>query len=190
MKTFEQASIVLWLTEAMRQRGSWTGETHIQKATYFLQHLLQLPTDFEFVLYKHGPFSFDLRATLTFMEAEDLVHWQPRSYPYGPSLQPGPDSYFLRRHYGEFVRGYEPQIEFIAETLASKDVKDLERLATALYVTLENNPTERSARLSALKPHVSIDEARKAVEELDSISADAIGRGLTTALSRYSLAAG
>src|SRR4051794_16995837 len=115
MKTFEQASIVLRLSEALRQRGSWTGETHIQKATYFLQELLQLPTGFEFVLYKHGPFSFDLRATLTFMEAEDLVCWQPRPYPYGPSLQLGPDHDYLRRHFGHFVRGFERQIDFVAE---------------------------------------------------------------------------
>ena len=85
MKTFEQARVVFRLSEALKARGSWAEETHIQKAMYFLQELLGVPTGFEFILYKHGPFSFDLRATLTFMEAEDLIAWQPRN-PYGPSL--------------------------------------------------------------------------------------------------------
>jgi hypothetical protein len=190
MKTFEQAAIVLRLSEAMRKRGSWTGETHIQKAMYFLQHLLQVPTEFEFVLYKHGPFSFDLRATLTFMESEDLVRWRPRSYPYGPSLEAGADHDFLRRHYGTFILVYEPKIEFMADRLASKDVKDLERLATALYVTLEGNSDDRAARLNTLKPHVAIQDARMAVAELDSLVEEATLTGLTRTSSSRSLAAG
>lgn len=190
MKTFEQAGIVLRLSEALRQGGSWTGETHIQKAAYFLQHLLDVPTGFEFVLYKHGPFSFDLRATLTFMEAEDLVRWQPRSFPYGPSLQPGPDHDYLRRHCGGFVAAYEPRINFLAERLASRDVKDLERLATALFVTLGNDRLEdRAARLNFLKPHVQMEEARMAVEHLDEIVAEASGRGYGNMSTRRYLVA-
>ena len=72
----------------------------------------------------------------------------------------------------------------MAEQLASRDVKDLERLATALYITLEGGePGGRAARLNALKPHVRLEDAAKAVEELDAVVADAIHLGLGTALS-------
>ena len=43
MNPFEQASVVLSLAESLRKRGSWTGETHVQKAMYFLQELLKFP---------------------------------------------------------------------------------------------------------------------------------------------------
>jgi hypothetical protein len=61
MERLQRASILLTLNEELRRAGSWAGETHMQKATYFLQELTRIPLEFDFVLYKHGPFSFDLR---------------------------------------------------------------------------------------------------------------------------------
>ena len=36
-----------------------------QKAVYFLQEIFDVPTGIEYILYKHGPYSFDLTADLT-----------------------------------------------------------------------------------------------------------------------------
>ena len=100
------------------------------------------------------------------------------------------DHDYLDRHFGDFVAGYASQIDFVADRLASKDVKDLERLATALYVTLEGaQPRERAARLNTLKPHVSLEEARIAVEQLDVLADEAVRLGLSTALPFRALAA-
>src|SRR5437773_6101487 len=82
----KKTAIVAALTHRLRSRGSWCGETHIQKATYFLQELLQVHTGFEFILYKHGPFSFDLRDTITEMRADGVLEIHQQPYPYGPSL--------------------------------------------------------------------------------------------------------
>jgi hypothetical protein len=49
--------VLLSLLETMGARGSWCGETHVQKCTYFLQEALDVPLGLSFVLYKHGPFS-------------------------------------------------------------------------------------------------------------------------------------
>ena len=57
--------VITRLIETLRERGSWCGETHVQKAAFFLQELMEVPTRFHFILYKHGPFSFDLRDELT-----------------------------------------------------------------------------------------------------------------------------
>jgi hypothetical protein len=170
MKPFEQAAIVFRLAEALKERGSWAGETHIQKSVYFLQELLSVPTGFEFVLYKHGPFSFDLRATLTFMEAEDLIAWQPRN-PYGPSLVRGCDASYLDKRFGNVPERYIGQINFVAERLADKSVKELERLATALYVTRDPNTESafRAQRIVALKPHIAFAEANAAVQTIDEL---------------------
>ena len=98
-------------------------------------------------------------------------------------VQPGPDHDYLQRHYSDFLNGYQRQIEFVADCLASRDVKDLERLATALYITLEGGPpAERPTKLNALKPHVHIEDATKAVQELDAVVAFATKAGFATAL--------
>jgi hypothetical protein len=63
------------------------------------------------------------------------------------------------------------------EKLGNKGVVDLERLATALFVTRRAEPgasvDERSTRLTALKPHISAESARTAVEEVDRIIEEA-----------------
>jgi hypothetical protein len=170
METFEQATVVFRLAEALKARGSWAGETHIQKAVYFLQELLGVPTGFEFILYKHGPFSFDLRATLTFMEAEDLIAWQPRN-PYGPTLVRGTDASYLDQKFGYVANRYIERINFVAEHFADKSVKELEKLATALYVTKDRNIARilRPQQIVALKPHIPIAEANAAVQAIDEL---------------------
>ena len=61
MKLLKRNVMVLTLARKIRNRGSWCGETHLQKAVYLLQDLAGVETGLEFVLYKHGPFSFGLR---------------------------------------------------------------------------------------------------------------------------------
>lgn len=77
MDRFEQAAILTELIDGMRASGSWAGETHIQKGTYFLQQLLEVPLGFRFILYKHGPFSFDLRDALAIMRADHFMGMSP-----------------------------------------------------------------------------------------------------------------
>ncbi|MGP0068280.1 MAG: hypothetical protein ACLQGP_32375 [Isosphaeraceae bacterium] len=65
---------------------------------------------------------------------------------------------------------YEPHIAFVADHLGSSKVVDLERLATALYITRESAGDKgieaRAARLNELKPHIPIELARRAVDDL------------------------
>ena len=61
MERLQRAAILTELMDRLRADGSWCGETHVQKATYFLQEVLGVQTGFEYILYKHGPYSFDLR---------------------------------------------------------------------------------------------------------------------------------
>ena len=59
MDRLRRAAILTQLVGNLRREGSWCGETHVQKATFFLQELMEVPLGFNFVLNKHGPFSFD-----------------------------------------------------------------------------------------------------------------------------------
>ena len=61
MLDVKQTVLVLLLLDQMSKQDSWCGETHVQKCAFFLQEGLEVPLDFEFIMYKYGPFSFELR---------------------------------------------------------------------------------------------------------------------------------
>lgn len=165
--------VILSLIDNLKKKGSWCGETHIQKATYFLQELFDIPLGFEFILYKHGPFSFDLSDELTAMRADRLIRIQSQPRPYGPSLVTSDGSKSIKKHFSSTLKKYDGDIQFIANRFRDRGVAELERLATALYVTVEINPNGssdlRSQRITELKPHVNMEEARAAVKEIDEI---------------------
>ncbi len=173
MKRLQRDAVILSLIENLRAKGSWCGETHIQKAMYFTQELLRVPLEFEFVLYKHGPYSFDLSDELTAMRADALLRLQLQPYPYGPSFIHGRGSKLIKKLYPRTLKKYEPMVKFVADKLGGKNVAELERLATALYVTREintDNSIESRARcIHKLKPHVSLDEARDAISVVDTL---------------------
>jgi hypothetical protein len=171
MNRLQIDAILISLVENLRARGSWCGETHVQKATYFLQNLMKVPLSFDFVLYKHGPYSFELTDEITAMRADNLLALQSQSYPYGPSLVPTPAGIALRSKFPKTLGQYSHSIEFVAQQVGTRNVAELERLATALYVTLHNagNREARAHRLHEIKPHISPDEAYRATEAVDDI---------------------
>ena len=172
MDRLKRAALVLRLIEELRGQGSWCGETHIQKSAYFLQELVQVPLEFDFILYKHGPFSFDLRDELTALRADELIELESH-FPWGPRIAPMDRSGYIQGLYSKTLRIYEKQIVFVANALGGKGSADLERVGTALYLTLhqETGPTveNRSVRLTEIKPHIPLESAREAVGEVDEI---------------------
>jgi uncharacterized protein YwgA len=172
MKRLQRDAVILSLIENLRSKGSWCGETHIQKATYFIQELSGVPLDFEFVLYKHGPYSFDLSDEITAMQADSVLKLQLQPYPYGPSFIHSVNSKLIKELFPKTLKIYNPMVKFIADKLGGKGVAELERLATALYVTRKINTDisieSRAQCIHKLKPHVSLDEARDAVMVVDT----------------------
>jgi len=177
MRRLQKASILTELMVELKANGSWCGETHVQKATYFLQEVLGVETCFEYILYKHGPYSFDLAEELTSLRADYLMEFNHRSPGYGPSLVPTETSSELRSRFPKTIASHKPQIKFIAKKFGSKGVAELEKLATALWVTRElglgADDNERAERIHTLKPHVSVANALEAVQEFDQIASEA-----------------
>jgi hypothetical protein len=183
MSNLDQSCLILNLALALKENGSWAGETHIQKGGYFLNTLLGVPTGVSFMLYKHGPFSFELRELLTDMEALGFIKWNSIP-PFGPSISEGPFGNQLRAKFSTLSDQYHRHIDFVARHLGKRNVASLERIATALYVSEEGlvGPS-RVARLIDLKPHVDVFLAEKAVEEFDQIRSEAEKEQLIPALS-------
>lgn len=164
------------MMEALAARDSWCGETHVQKAVYFLQEATRVPLGFEFVFYKHGPFSFDLRERLGEMRGSRLIEVRPRPAPYGPSLDVGPSAPALKKRLPKTSARYRKQIGFVSDLIEGKDVLQLERLSTALYVTRldsGDDPETRAAMIVELKPHIDDLDASKAVVSVDKLLAKA-----------------
>ena len=175
MNETQEKVVLTALIESLGKRGSWCGQTHVQKNAYFLKELLGVPFEFDFILYKHGPFSFELRDELTGMRADGLLDLEARPYPYGPSLVATEVAEALVERFPKTLARYKAAIAFVTEHLGAKGVVPLEKLATALMVTRESKELsveERARRLTDLKPHVSIDAARNAVEEVDAMLAE------------------
>lgn len=172
MDRIRRAAVVMRLIERLRERGSWCGETHVQKAVLFLQEMAEVPLGFDYILYKHGPFSFDLRDELTSLRADGLLRLEPQP-PYGPQILPTDQSKYVQNLSSRTLGRYDPAIAFVANTLGARGVMDLERLATAFFVTKrpEGDVTVegRAQRLRELKPHISREAAISAVHEVDSL---------------------
>jgi uncharacterized protein YwgA len=169
--------VVIDLADELLKKGSWCGETHLQKITFFLQDLLNVPIGFDFILYKHGPFSFDLCDELTALRADRLMEYVIKMYSYGPSLVPTKTGKIIKNIFKKTVDEKKSRINFIAGKLGNKGVAELEKLGTALFVTLKERehiePDRRAERIHAIKPHISIEEAVTAIQEVDQIIQDA-----------------
>lgn len=172
MNRIQKAAVLARLVDRLRENKSWTGETHLQKGVFVLQELLRVPLGFDFMLYKHGPFSFDLRDELSTLRADYILDLEVQSPPYGPKFRTTDSGREIQRRHPKTLGQYDGQIDFVAKVLGSNGVAELERLATALYVTLEDGEApvaERARRLNEVKPHVPLPEAYEAVEKLDEI---------------------
>jgi hypothetical protein len=166
MERLKRSAVILSLIENLHKEGSWCGETHVQKAAYFLQELLHVPTGFEFILYKHGPYSFDLSDELVAMRGINILQMELRP-PYGPSILPGPRSSQLKGLFPKTLESHMARIRFVARELARYGVADLERIATATYVTLndrlDDSEASQASRIHELKPHISLEAAHRSL---------------------------
>lgn len=170
-KLFDEA-ILLELVKKLRDEGSWCGETHIQKAVFFLQSLFDLPLKYNFIFYKHGPFSFDLRDEITTMRAHSIINREIRHPAYRESIKPGPTGELLNKAFDTKIALYQKEIDFIARKFKSKGVKELEKLSTALFVSKKCGGMtidERSKQMHELKPHITIEQANNAITTVDKI---------------------
>ncbi len=171
MKNLARKAVLLSLVENLRDRKSWCSETHIQKTVYFLQTLLRVPLGFDFILYKHGPYSFELSDEIMLMRTDSFIKLIPQQ-PYGPSLTSGDRGELLKNNFPKTIDKYKKQVKFIAEQLGDQKVSKLEKVATALYVTEERSKmsrTEMAQRIHKLKKHVSVAEGEEALKDVEKI---------------------
>jgi hypothetical protein len=165
-----RAAAIAELIEALQRSQSWCGETHIQKAAYLLQALTRVDLGYEFVLYKHGPYSFDLATDIATMRAAKLIDFTFRAAGYGPSIQLTAFAPHVFKGTKRDLEPLLPAIAFIAEWLGPHDVRYLERVATAHFVRQQfphEAPATLAEKLRKLKPHISEHDSLNAVRQIE-----------------------
>jgi len=144
-------AIVLKAVHGLNAAKSWTGKTHVIKTLYIASTKADLP--FEFVLFKHGPYSFDANDAIEFMSAIKLLSLTATP-PYGVQLKPG-------RLESVIDVDVDPRvieaIDRAVESVGDSDVKQLEAFATSIWVLEKQKPIHDAEWLKAvkeLKPHL------------------------------------
>jgi len=171
MRNYEAYSTILRIINSLRVAGSWCGETHVQKAAYFLKEMCRVPLDYDFVLYKHGPYSFDLSNELGAIYADGLISLENQDR-YGPKINVSPRGERLIAG-TDLPDDIQKSINFICERFGSHGVADLERFATALFIQnsadgeLDASVEKKAEALTQLKPHVKKTDALGAVIEVE-----------------------
>lgn len=162
-------SYLLLMLVEMQAAGSWCGETHLQKCTYLLRELEGVKAlPFEFIMYKHGPYSFDLHDAISDLESSYFII-REATPPYGSHIRITPlgEKYIQQGHNAELVD--RETLSAIAARFSSLSVADLEKYSTAAYVFAEmpNASVETQVqRLIELKPHVNKNEAQESLLQI------------------------
>ncbi len=167
MKESERLGLLVSVVQMLDEAGSWTGRMHIQKLVYFAQDLLGLQSDYEFVLYQRGPYSFDLDADIRSVRSIGAVDIKP-SPPYGPS--------YFRTSLGEAISKLSPvekelndKLIALAKELGPPTAGQLEKLATthyALHHETHESDKDIINRVVSLKPHFTADQVEQALEQV------------------------
>jgi len=172
MERFERESLLAILVEALNEQGSWSGSTHIQKSAFFLQDLVKVPLDYDFVIYHYGPFSFELRDDIDDMRAINILNRHSNPAGYGVHYSLGPTAKVLLDACKKRVEKFERNIDFIVEKFGSLSASELELLATLRYVSkiIKDLPEEKIfAIICKLKPHFSLEEIEAGWRKLEGI---------------------
>ena len=172
MTSVREIHLIGKVIETLDELHSWCGETHIQKTAYVAKVVRHVPYDSKFILYKHGPYSFDMNAVLNHMRIQNILSVTPQGS-YGSSYRLNPGIWSaLTRASGSRFDGHDSDIRFVCTQFARKKVVDLERIATAIYVRLHFATLDSNRwidKLRELKPHINPSDAKLAFLEADNL---------------------
>ncbi len=158
MTTSKDMIIIGGVVKTLCEHNSWSSETHVQKTLYIAKHVRNVPLTAEFLLYKHGPYSFELNKSISHMLARNILR-STQNAGFGPSLDLNrPMWEALDSAAGGYFAQHRDKIEFVCQYLANRNVSELERISTAIFVDInfpQLNSNSKVRKLTELKPHIS-----------------------------------
>jgi hypothetical protein len=106
------------------------------------------------------------------MRSDGLISRTVDDPRYGPRLTITPRGEQLEQSLATTLTRYAGDLDWIADVLNRRGVVELERLATAMWMTRHHEGSTAERRAEALvevKPHFSFEQALAAVEEIDQL---------------------
>jgi hypothetical protein len=104
------------------------------------------------------------------MRSSNIIELAFPQQGYGPEIRPTKFGERVYEANQEDIEIYKKTNAFVADWLAGSDVRDLEKVATAYYVT-RRNPRDplvgRTKKINSLKPHVDVFAAEEALKIAD-----------------------
>lgn len=167
MAELNEERIALIPTLAGRSPQGHIGRTAVVKFLYFLQALRDVPLGYRFTLHSYGPFDSDVLADLATAEALGLVESTVVQFPggYGYEIRPGRHTEWLQKRSAQFLKRYEPEVNWVIQEFGKLGSGDLELVSTIVYVDQEaaSNDEELSLEkiaeiVKGIKPHFSSDK--------------------------------
>jgi hypothetical protein len=169
---WDKHELILSVIKKLKQNGSWAGKTHVIKSIYLLQSFSNNDKiRFDFILYKHGPYSFELENELAVMKSYQAITSDRLYSEYGESLKPGENENIPKKHYN-LESKLQKDIDKVCRLVGQKNVKELEGLATITWIIKNENISDEDAilnRLSKLKPHISAEDGEIAFNEIKKV---------------------
>lgn len=163
----DRAAAILQIVRSLRNAGSWTGRTHIQKTAYLLRELCRIDLGYRSTLYKHGAYSFDLDADVEELRILGGLDYEIERKEYGPRYKEGRSASAFS---SEVPKDVLDAIDRITAFVSAKGVKELECLSTLVWCWCENDRSDDLPKLTQcvrqLKPHLSEEETAGAWSEL------------------------
>jgi len=160
---FRKHAFILSVVKCLHEHGSWTGKTHVQKSLSLLRDRGDVEVPFVFVLYRHGPYSFEVESGIEEMRSYGAIELEPVQGS-GVIIHLGSMAQYV------FERGKLSALEIeairgVCKYVDARNVLELERLATASWIRSQEKVRSSQdvvKRLTTLKPHISSKDAEQA----------------------------
>lgn len=165
---YRKYRLILEVIRGLNAAGSWAGKTHVIKTLYLLKAANGLNIPQNYILYMHGPYSFEVEDDLAMLKMLDAVEEEDRHPGYGASLVVGHNARVIEGQ-ADLTPDEKQRIQQICQAVGTANVKELEARATGAWVWTEeqvHNPDRVAHRVNELKPHIPVEVARKHFESV------------------------
>ena len=147
------------------------GRTALMKLCYFLQEAKDIPLGYNFSLYTYGPFDSEVLADLQTAEELKILETEFEQYPggYGYLIGQGPKADQVRGQVKSFLEEHQIDIDWAADSIASKRPAELELASTIVFIVKERpkaSDEEVVSLVRAVKPHFSDSEVKTQIDWL------------------------
>ena len=169
MDRVQQAALLTQFIHLWHHHGHRCGEAFLQKGVYLVQEWAAVPLGYDFLLYKHAPFSKGLQYELTALRADGLVRLDLQEGLVQVALTP--QASYLQSRYPAMLAQHRQAMDTLAARLKGTTLFELECMSTAWY--LKNRAGVSwdglAEYLVSKKPHIALAEAYQAVKVIKAV---------------------